>query len=1534
MTFFAHYADQINSRPANASLLARLARPLAWVLAFLPAFAGAQTPTVHYTPPIVTLGGGLSAPTAIAVDASGNVFVADTGNNAVKEIPPGCVSSSCVTTLGGGFNGPQGINVDSSGNVYVADTGNNAVKEIPAGCTSSSCVITLGGGFNGPSGLCCGANSIVADTGNNAVKLVVPTCLSSSCVVLLSSGFNAPSAVAIDSSNTVYVADTGSGSVKLISECGGPYQSCVTMLSGGFNRPAGVAVDFGNRVYVADTGNNAVEQIPTGCASLGCAKAVGSGFNNPRGLATDGRGNLYVADSGNNAVKEVLLSSLQFPTEPVQTTSGVTTLTFTFDSAGTIGAPAVLTMGASGLDFADAGSGSCTTNGAGHPYSPGDTCTVDVTFTPKMPGLRKGAVELVDTSAAKNVLSTELVYGTGTGPQAVFSPPAQTFSFSGNWQGPHHFGVATDGAGNVYLSTLFYSSNGYPYGEVDEIPSGCASSGCTTKLVSYSGHGPDGIALDGAGNLYIANEAFLDLTYPAVYEMPAGCKSINCVISLGGNYSFSRGGGIAVDGSGSVYVADGQNVWKVPAGCTDSSCVSALGGGNFDWAAGVAVDGNGTLYVATGSGLAEMPSDCTDQSCVHRPLSGALSDALSAVALDGGGNIYVGDMGDSKRTVKEVPVGCASPSCVMTLSVFTFNWPQSLALDDGGNVYVGIEGQLLEINRATPPTLTFPTPTPVGATDTADDPQTATVHNIGNAALSFPLPTTGTNPSVSANFTWDEASTCVQTDPGSSSAFTLAAGASCAIAVDFAPDAAGAIGGSVILTDNSLYAPGNATQSIPLSGHGIPGTPVVSAWPTASTIVYGQTLASSALAGGTVSVAGTFAWTTPSSAPGAGINFENVTFTPTDTTDYVTVAGTVSVMVNKATPMITWAAPAAVSYGTALSSSQMNATASVPGTFAYTPAAGVMPGAGIQALTAVFTPIDAVDYESVTKTVQLTVNAAALTVKADNQSMAYGDTVPALTGTLKGVVPGDGITATFVTTASSKSSVGQYAITATLNDPKSRLVNYSLSNTAGTLTVGQATPAIAWAPPAAITYGMPLGSAQLNATSAIAGTFAYSPAAGAVLAAGPHTLKVAFTPTDAVDYTANTQSITLTVDKAALSVAANNQTMTFGGALPALTGTLTGVLPGDSITATYATKATASSPAGQYPITATLADPNSKLGNYTVTSTPGTLTIGKATPTITWATPAAITYGTALGSKQLDATASVAGSFAYSPAAGTVLPAGSQKLSATFTPTDAADYTTATTSVNITVNQATPTAKVSSTAGTPTGSVNFFNGTTQLGSATLSGGMATYTTSALTAGSYTITAQYAGDSNFTSATSNAVTETVASFAIATPSGGSTSSTVSPGGTATYNLSVTPPGNNPVTFSVTGMPSGATSSFSPSTVPAGAPATKVTLSVTVPSTAAAATPDRPGRPSRMPLAFGLLLLPLLGLGRLRKAHRILFALLLCLAGATGLAVLSGCGGGGGNMGGGGGGQQPQTYNLTVTATAGSQTQTTTLTLTVE
>jgi hypothetical protein len=246
--------------------------------------------------------------------------------------------------------------------------------------------------------------------------------------------------------------------------------------------------------------------------------------------------------------------------------------------------------------------------------------------------------------------------------------------------------------------------------------------------------------------------------------------------------------------------------------------------------------------------------------------------------------------------------------------------------------------------------------------------------------------------------------------------------------------------------------------------------------------------------------------------------------------------------------------------------------------------------------------------------------------------------------------------------------------------------DYTTATATVTLTVSQATPAINWATPTAISYGAALGAAQLDATSAVAGSFAYSPAAGTVLTAGPQTLKATFTPTDTTDYTTATAAVTLTVNQA---------TPTINWPTPAaiLYGTAIGAaqLDASSLVAgsfAYSPAAGAVLAAGPQTLKATFTPTDTT--DYTTATASVTLNVNESTASITWPTPAAITYGAGLGSAQLDATSSVAGSFAYSPSSGTVLGAGSQALKTTFTPTDTTDYTTATASVTLTVNQATP----------------------------------------------------------------------------------------------------------------------------------------------------------------------------------------------------------------------------------------------------
>jgi sugar lactone lactonase YvrE len=725
--------------------------------------------TAHFSGAKFAVSSGFTRPYGVAVDRSGNVFVTDPGNSKVYEIVAvsGSVSiNSTVNIIGSGFLQPLSVVVDGSGNVFVADYGNSKVYEI----------VAVGG--------------VVS---------------SASAVNIVGSNFSDPEGVAVDGSGNVFVADMGNSAVKEIVASGGVVTSAsaVHIVGSGFSNPSGVEVDGSGNVFVADFGNNEVKEIVASGGVVTSASAVhivGSGFSNPSGVAVDGSGNVFVADMGNNEVKEITTSA-NYGSVNVGSSSSPISLNFVFDTAGPIGVPVVVTQGATGLDFADATTGTCSTNGTGHTYNLGETCTVDVIFTPKYAGVRFGAAQLQDRLG--NLLATGFVYGSGLGAQAAFLPGTKSLIHSSTLNYPT--GVAVDAFGNTYIADT------YNHRVLKESPSAVESTVASQSSGSALGN-PTGIAVDGAGTVYIADGG----TALVLIERPViGGGGYN--ESVFSSQSMTLPTGVAVDGNGNLYIADGQQnvvlkeTLQFGGGYTESVVAN-----NLYNPTGVAVDASGNIYIAdtVNSQVMRVPwtgSGYGTPTAIPASTPIALNFPIG-VSVDAGGNVYIADSGDN-RIMRSL---CTASGCAAPTPIITDLWnPTGVTVDGKGNVYFANLGsnEVFKVDFANPPSLNFAA-TNVGSRST-DSPQSVTVANVGTTAFTFSAMTPPADfiQMAGGGATID----CANNESVSTNAI-------CNLSIAFEPQSTGVKAEPFGLTANTLPA----MQSIALSGTASPEVPALS----------------------------------------------------------------------------------------------------------------------------------------------------------------------------------------------------------------------------------------------------------------------------------------------------------------------------------------------------------------------------------------------------------------------------------------------------------------------------------------------------------------------------------------------------------------------------------------------------------------------------------------------------------------------------------------------------------------------------------
>lgn len=411
------------------------------------------------------------------------------------------------------------------------------------------------------------------------------------------------------------------------------------------------------------------------------------------------------------------------------------------------------------------------------------------------------------------------------------------------------------------------------------------------------------------------------------------------------------------------------------------------------------------------------------------------------------------------------------------------------------------------------------------------------------------------------------------------------------------------------------FDPGGLSMDVARSGSGtyeptsiavLPSAEAPSAstikWPTPDPITYGNRLTFAQL-NATASAEGTLVFTPgPGYVLPVGTHSLWVTFTPEDSSGHAPQQASVTIVVAKGTPAISWPTPAKIVYGTALSEAHLNASAPVPGKFDYSPALGEMLPPGMHTLSVTFTPADTANYANAHATVSLSVAKAKSAIHWPAPApVGYGTQLSGAQLCARASVPGS---FEYKPDLGAVLAAGEHELTVVFTPADT--LGYSISQSAVSLKVTKAMPDIKWPTPDPIAHDVALSHAQLNAVAPVPGSFAYLPAAGEKLSPGVHELSAIFTPADTLNYATASAIVSLTITEK----------------LPAQ---------------------------------------------------------------IAWPAPSAISYGTALSAVQLNATASVPGTFVYTPSAGHVLAPGRYTLSASFLPAESDKYAKAQATVELQV---------------------------------------------------------------------------------------------------------------------------------------------------------------------------------------------------------------------------------------------------------
>jgi hypothetical protein len=1052
---------------------------------------------------------------------------------------------------------------------------------------------------------------------------------------------------------TAYNAgDTCTVAVAFTPSAAGLRSGAVMLFSAGSTPPLAT-------FYLNGVGQSGAVTIDPGTQST---LATLSGSGQAYGSAIDGSGNVYVVDHANSLVIELAAGTFAQSTVV---------------SSGLLNPTAVALDGAGNLYISDTGNGR-------------------VAMVPN----EQGTLNAADMSTVNGA--------------SLVSPR----------------GIALDGSGDLYVAD---SGNG----AVIEIPSG----GGMPVTVASGLTSVHGVAVDAGSNVYVATNNSVSEYQPPFIAGTA--------IPMGGGYSSPRG--VAVDASGEVYVADSGNAQIVivaPGGASQATLAVA----GISNPQGVAADSSGNVYVTdtgnvyelnrsqaaalafanayVGSNSAPQTVTVSDVGNMSLSISGLAITANFTQIPSGGADCtastQLSSAGQCLIAVASAPTFSGLLTGALTLTNNSLNNPSSTQT-------VQLSGTGLQVAQ----TITFPTistqvfgvaPFALGATSNSGLPVSYSVSSGPATVLGNLLTITGAGSvmvlasqsgnarfapgtSVSQTFTVNPAATSVvwsnpaaigygtplsaiQLDAtatpvgGGTYVYNPPAGTvlnlgSQTLSVQFTPTSSNYAPstGSATLQVNQ----GSQTINFPIIPAQMYGAGQLTLSATASSglpVSYKVTSGPATVSGSTLTITGTGSVTVQASQTGSA---QYTAATP--------VAQTFAV--NPEATTVTWSNPAAITYGTALSAKQLNATATPvsTGTYAYTPASGTVLNAGTQTLSVQFTPNKSL-YATSTGSATLQVNQASqkitFTQKAPT-SAQYGSsfTVVATAGSGSAVV----FTSSGVcTNAGATFTMGNSAGTCTVIANQSGNGNYLAAPTATetTNTSGKISQTVTFTgAPASAPYQSSFAvaaSSNSGITPTITATGPCSISGNTVTMTGGNgtCMMTATWPTNSI-YVAATATQTTTAAKIAPTVSFTGAPATaqYQTTFPVVVTANSGITPtitaagSCSISSGIVTIKTSSG-------TCTLKAAWAVSNNYLAASLTQTTTAQKQATIITWPQPSPIDDHTPLDETELDAVAGVSGTFSYTPKAGKVLSAGLQTLSVKFTPSSS-NYTTVTATVTLQV---------------------------------------------------------------------------------------------------------------------------------------------------------------------------------------------------------------------------------------------------------